>query len=236
MKLRAKQGNPRRAVGYIRVSTTEQKLGPKAQADALELWVIRQGVELVACFVDSGVSGATPFGERKALLGAVQALQTANAGILVASKRDRLARGVAVVAVIEAEVSKAGACIRTADGASDGTGAGGLLTRGMADLLGAWERETIRERTRAALEIKRIRGERIGGVPYGSAVGADGARLEPLENEQRVIALVRELSAKGMSTRAIVGELADRGIRSRSGKALRQTQVWRIVQAAGIAA
>jgi site-specific DNA recombinase len=232
MKRRTKPGDLGRAIGYIRVSTEEQKLGPKAQAEALESWASRESVQLLACFIDRGVSGATPIAERKALMAALATCKSANAGVLVAAKRDRLARSLAVVAAIEAEVLRSGAVLRTTDGMSDGVGSGALLSRGIADLIGAWEREVISERTRAALGVKRSRGERTGAVRYGWKVGVDGKRLEPSESEQAVIALITELRAIGFSTRAIVAELGARGVKSRAGRPLQQTQVQRILGAA----
>jgi DNA invertase Pin-like site-specific DNA recombinase len=236
MKRSAKRGDPRRAIGYIRVSTAEQKLGPRAQSEALELWSAREGVQLVACFIDAGISGATRIGRRKALLGALAALQSVDAGLLVAAKRDRFAREVSVAAAVEAEAARCGATVVTADGASGGSGAGGVLSRGMHDLIAQWECAVISERTALALAVKRARGQRVGGVPYGFRVGHDGKRLEPLESEQQVIALVSALCAAGLSTRAIVARLDGRGVRSRSGRPLRQTQVQRILRAATVAA
>lgn len=200
-------GNPALAIGYIRVSTKEQKLGPKGQARELERWAKREGVQLVAIFVDHGVSGARPLSERPALLAALAALPELGAGLLVASKRDRLARDVAVIGGIEAEVMKAGAAVTTADGTSDTRGSAGMLMRGLHDLLGAWEREVIRERTTAALAVKKARGERTGGIPYGSRVGADGRTLEPDPAEQAVLARMRELRGEGWSLRGIVDYL-----------------------------
>jgi hypothetical protein len=47
--------------------------------------------------------------------------------------------------------------------------------------------------------------------------------------EQGVIACVRELRAAGLSHRAIVAELAVRGLVSRTGGAFNQTQVARML-------
>ena len=40
-----------------------------------------------------------------------------------------------------------------------------------------YEHGLIRARTRAVLAVKRARGERVGAVPYGFAMNADGVRL-----------------------------------------------------------
>ncbi len=53
-----------RGVGYIRVSTEDQILGPDAQRTALERWASARGVELVGVFEDRGVSGAAALDRR----------------------------------------------------------------------------------------------------------------------------------------------------------------------------
>ena len=55
----------------------------------------------------------------------------------------------------------------------------------------------------------------MGEVPYGFRLAADGAHLEADEAEQTVLAVLRDLCASGLSQRAIVSELAARGLVSR---------------------
>ncbi len=93
----------------------------------------------------------------------------------------------------------------------------------------AYQRAIIRSRTRAALNAKRSRGERIGTVPYGYRIAADGVHLEPDAIEQAIIANVLELARQGLSQRAIVGHLARQSIVGRTGAALKQTQVARLL-------
>ncbi len=217
-KRRANPGNASLAIGYIRVSTQEQRLGPRGQARELERWAKREGVQLVAVFVDQGISGARPLSERPALLAALAALPELGAGVLVASKRDRLARDVVVVKGIEAETQKSGACVRTADGTSDAVGSSGMLMRGLHDLLGAWEREVIRERTTAALAVKRARGERVGEIPFGFRLADDGKSLEQEPNEQASLAIIRGLRTKGLSLRKIVDRLNHDGTPARGAR------------------
>ena len=62
------------AVGYVRVSTGEQRLGPKAQRQSLKQWCLANGVKLVAVFSDR-VSGAAGIDQRPGLLAALAALR-----------------------------------------------------------------------------------------------------------------------------------------------------------------
>jgi DNA invertase Pin-like site-specific DNA recombinase len=219
-------GNPLVAIGYVRCSTDDQHLGPQAQRAALEAWAIRTGVTLVAVFEDQGVSGATPVAERPRMLAALEALRTHGAGLLVAAKRDRFARDAMVAAMVERSAASMGAVVRTSDGSSDIAGPEGVMMRGIVDVFAAYEREVIRARTRAALGVKKARGERVGEVTYGFRLAADGVHLELDAAEQGVLAAVHELRAAGMSQRAIVAELAARGLVSRSGRPFQKTQIF----------
>lgn len=105
-------------------------------------------------------------------------------------------------------------------------------TRETLDLARAYERAVIRSRTRAALAAKRARGERLGTLPYGYRLAADGLHLLADEAEQAVIENVRRLAREGMSQRAIVIELATRGVVGRKGAPLQQTQVARLLRKA----
>lgn len=196
-------------------------------------------MRVVAVFVDR-LSGATPVPERPGLVAALAALSSHGAGILVASSRCRLARSPAVADAAETAAVVAGGVVRTADGASDGDRdeTAGLISRGMRDLFAAVERAEIRRRTRAALAAKRARGERVGAVPYGWRVADDGrtskvsgkpAGLEPVPEEQAVVAAVRELAASGLGSYAIASELGRRGVVTRSGRPFRQSQVDRVL-------
>ena len=76
----------------------------------------------------------------------------------------------------------------------------------------------IRACTKAALAAKSAKGECVGEVPYGFRPPRDGTHLEADEAEQSVLAVVRELRDAGLSQRAIVTELAARGLASRVGR------------------
>ena len=91
------------------------------------------------------------------------------------------------------------------------------------------ERMAISTLTAAALQHKKARGERVGAVPYGYAVAADGVMLVEDETEQEVIAVARELTAGGMSRRAVAEELSVLGYAPRSGGRWYAQQIQRMV-------
>jgi DNA invertase Pin-like site-specific DNA recombinase len=220
--------NPLLAVGYLRASTDEQRLGPEAQRAAIEAWAAREGVSVAAWHVDQGVSGGSDLSERPALVAALGELRALGAGVLVVAKRDRLARDVYVAATIERAVATGGARVVSADGTANGDTPADAFMRTILDAAAAYERALIRARTKAALAAKRARGERSGEVPYGYRA-VEGGRLVEDEAEQRVLAVVAELRAAGLSHRAIVTELAARGVTSRAERPFAKTQIARIL-------
>lgn len=221
----------KRIVGYVRVSTEEQNLGPEAQREALGRWCAANGAELVAIHNDLGVSGGAELDKRPGLLAAIDSLRAHRAGVLLVAKRDRLARDVVVAAMVERLAERSGARVLAADGAGNGDGPEALLMRGIVDLFAQYERAVIRARTRNALAVKKSKRERTGSVPYGYRLDLDGRSLIDDEAEQRVVRAVRELRAAGLTYRAVCDELASAGYVPRSGKGWLPMTVQRIAEA-----
>lgn len=229
MTRRAQPGSPLVAVAYVRVSTEDQNLGPQAQRAALEAWAAREGVQVAAWHVDHGVSGATPIEGRSALCAALASLREHGAGILLVAKRDRVARDVVIAATIERAATAAGARLVSADGTANGDSPADAFMRTVIDGAAAYERGLIRARTRAALGVKKARGERVGEVEYGFRLAIDGVHVEADDAEQAVLAVVDELRSAGLSQRGIVAALSARGLLSRAGKPFQKTQVARML-------
>jgi site-specific DNA recombinase len=84
----------------------------------------------------------------------------------------------------------------------DTRSAGGRLVLNVLASVAQWEREAIGERTKAALGVKRHRGQYTGGrPPYGWRLGTDGTTLDPDPAEQAVIAEAGSLRERGWSHR-----------------------------------
>lgn len=162
------------------------------------------------------------------VLDALEDLRARRAGLLVAAKRDRVARDVVVAATIERLVAKACARLVTADGVSAEDTPEGALQRTLMDAFAAFERAQIAARTRAALAAKRRKGERAGQVPYGYSVAADGSTLRELAAEQRVIRRVHALRERGLGIVAIAEKLNACGVPAR-GARWHRTTVHRIL-------
>ena len=212
-------GPPARAIGYRRVSTTEQSssgLGLEAQDGAIASAANRLGLRVSATFTDAGVSGGLPLEQRPGLLSALDAIGSND--VLIVAKRDRLGRDVLNVAMFERLAERKGARIVSAAGEGTETDdPTSRLMRQIVDCFAEYERAIIRTRTRAALAVKKARGERVGGIPFGYRVDHDGRTLRPHTEEQQALRLLRELRAAGYTYRAIAGELNRQGFRSRNG-------------------
>ena len=154
---------------------------------------------------------------RTGLTASVADLATLGAGILLVARR-AASRGTFCVALVERLCERAGAHVRPADGTGNGDGPEAALLRSVIDAFAAYERALIRSRTKTALAVKKARGERVGGVPYGFRVGTDG-RLVEVPAEQAVAALTRRLRGEGRSLRQIAAALVAKGHRPRNGGA-----------------
>src|SRR4051812_41386352 len=105
MAKRARQGDSKVAIGYIRVSTTRQELGPEAQRASIEAWAAQRGVRIASWHEDRGVSGSAPIEARPGLLAAITAVREHRAGTLAVARRDRLARDIVVARLTERAVA-----------------------------------------------------------------------------------------------------------------------------------
>jgi hypothetical protein len=97
------------------------------------------------------------------------------------------------------------------------------ILRTVIDGAAQYERGIIRARTRAALDAKRARDERVGSVPSGFALGDDGVRLVSARREQATIARAHALRVAGLSLRAGADKLVGRPLQGKLGKQRRGT-------------
>jgi DNA invertase Pin-like site-specific DNA recombinase len=211
------KGDPKIAVAYLRVSTDtdRQALGAQAQRDAIERWATSSGVVIADWFVEE-VSGGAPLDRRPLLLQAIATVASLNAGHLVVQRLDRFSREPLTAALAETELRKNGASLVCADGAGSGDDPTSELIRGILLSVARFEKALIRSRIKAALAVKRSRGERIGAPPYGARVEGKLLVMDP--NEVGTIRRLRELRALGMTIREIVERATVEGLRNRAGK------------------
>lgn len=88
-----------------------------------------------------------------------------------------------------------------------------------------------RELTRQALQHMKAQGRVVGSIPHGYI--REGDSVVPHDAERRVVALARDLRDRGLTLRAIGGELAARGALNRAGRPYQPESVRALLRAAG---
>ena len=173
------------SIGYARVSTQDQD--PALQLDAL------RAAGCTRTFEDRA-SGA-----RTDRPGLRQALDYAREGdVLVVWKLDRLGRSLPHLLETVAGLERRGVGFRSLTEAIDTTTPGGRLVFHLFGALGQFERDLIRERTRAGLEAAAARGRKGGRKAVVTA--------EKLARARTIIA--KGLTVREAAMRVKVGKTA----------------------------
>ena len=216
-----------KAVGYVRVSTDEQAksgLGLEAQIAKIKAYAELFDIELTEIIADEGLSGKTL--EREGLQRAIKMLKEKKAEGMVIAKLDRLTRNVADLGTLVSTVFDKAELYSVSEQINTKNAAGRLVLNVLVSVA-QWERETICERTKDALQAKKARGEKTGGnVPFGYE--EVNGKLIRNEEEQSIISEIKSLKNKGLSLRKIAEELNARGIATKNGKTWTATQIQRI--------
>ncbi len=192
---------PRCAV-YARVSTQEQH--PDIQIHALRAYGHARGLEIVEEYVDHGVSGAKD--RRPALDRLMADARRRRFDILAVTKLDRLARSVRHLTTLAAELEAMGVDLVVLDQSIDtGCPSGRLLFHVLASI-SEFERDLIRERTRAGLAAARRRGKKLGRRPSVSCAGTFTIE-RGLERGRSIRSLAKELEVAPATIRRTIQRL-----------------------------
>ena len=227
-----KQGNTMTtATAYIRVSTELQAtdgVSLDAQRAKIQAWCFANDVELGQVFVDAGVSGRRA-DNRPQLQSALNAVCN-NGGVLVVYSLSRLARSTKDTITISERLDKAGADLVSLSEKLDTTSAAGKMVFRMMAVLAEFERDQVSERTCSAMAHKKSQGQRVGTVPFGFDLAADGVTLTSNADQLRAIELIHTLKEAGHSLRAIATALDAAGIVTATGQdSWKHTSVQRIL-------
>lgn len=233
--------------GYVRVSTDKQAdegLSLDVQTARIRGMAMAQGVTLAEVIVDAGASAKSL--DRPGMTRLLSLVEAGAVDRIIIAKLDRLTRSVGdLVALLERFTRREVALVSVAESLDTRSSAGRLVLHIMGSV-SQWEREAIGERTREALRYKRAKGERVGTLPFGAQIAADGAHtkgcedttcrgcihLEPAPVELRLLARMRALRADGCTTRQIAADLNAGGATTRRGTALRFQYVARVLRSA----
>lgn len=152
-----------RAIGYMRVSTTEQgdsRAGLEAQEAAIRAEIARRGWDLIELRHD--VASGKSLRRRDALGLTLRDMTAGHADTLLVAKLDRLSRSVLDFANIMRTAADEGWALTVLDLGVDTTTPNGKLIANIMIALAEWERELIGARTRDALKAVKARGTRLG--------------------------------------------------------------------------
>jgi site-specific DNA recombinase len=210
-----------RVVGYVRVSTEEQSkegVSLGAQAEKVRLYAALHSLDLAEVVTDAGVSARTL--DRPGLARVLAMLEAGEVAGLIVYKLDRLTRSLGDWShLIDRHFGeKAGRSLMSVSESIDTRTAGGRMVLNIMMTVAQWERETIVERTQAAMSYKKARGERVGAVPYGFRLADDGRNLETDPAEAELVAEVIRLKSLDWPLRRIAEDLQGRGVPTKSGR------------------
>lgn len=146
---------------YARVSTNKDQT-VETQLLALREWAAGRGHEVVAEFVDEGISGTKGRDKRPGLDALMKAATLGKFDMVGVTALDRLGRSLPhlVGLVAELEALKVGLFVRNL--ALDTSTPAGQLMFNVMGSLAQFERELIRERTMLGLERARKQGKTLG--------------------------------------------------------------------------
>lgn len=207
-KLKRSLEKPTRAIVYIRVSPRSDGSGSLSLEDqrrkALQFAAL-YGIEIVATVEDRYESAKTL--DRPGLRRVLGMLEAGEADGVIVAKLDRLTRSVRGLGELFEQYFGTGRFALCSVGEQlDTRTASGRLVANILASVAQWERETISERTSAALQVKAKRCERVGGIPFGFQLGA-GGKLEPNPTERSVVKRVQDMRRNGETFRSIVATL-----------------------------
>lgn len=231
MTNRQAKGLPSRALGYVRVSTEEQAaegVSLDAQEARIRAYCTLHGLTLAHIFRDPGVSAGKALAERDEGRALLDLIRQGEVQHVVALKLDRLFRN-AIDAQSTAEAwERRGVAMHLIDmgGQTINTrSAAGKFLFAVLAAAAEMERNLIRERTSAALQHKRQRGERLGTTPLGFTTPEPGAPMQPDPDELATVRTILRAKRRGQSFRAIARSLDAEGRRTKRGAKWHHTTI-----------
>ncbi len=198
---------------YLRVSSEEQRDREtiEIQHQFLEEYCQLYGLEVVEVYEDDGVSGTVPLHERPEGRRLLEDARAGKFGVLIVYKLDRLGRTLMVIVDAHDRLETAGTSLRSAREPIDTSNPSGRLIFQMLASFAEYDRENIKERTKAGLHRAYRDGRHTGRVPYGYSLDEDG-RLVIVEEEALIVCEIVANIADGSALYAEAKRLNNIGI------------------------
>ena len=215
------------AIGYVRVSTDEQAASGLGMADQLERirqYAALKRLKLTEVVEDNGISAGKPLASRDGGKKILNALKRGRAKAVVVVKLDRAFRNAADCLATVEQWDRQSVALHIIDlggNAIDSTSAAGKFMLTVLAGAAEMERNLTRERTKAALRVKKSRGERVtrrDRVPYGFDLSPrDDRHIVKNRREQTVITRMKRWRRDGLGYKRIADRMNDRSILAKQG-------------------
>jgi putative DNA-invertase from lambdoid prophage Rac len=195
--------------GYARVSTERQAdegVSLDEQIRRIEGRALEQGWQILEVFIERGVSGSVPLGDRPEGARLLSALQPGDT--VIAAKLDRMFRSALDALNVIRDFQRQRISLWMLDLGGDVSGDGiAKLVLTILVAFAEFERERIGERIRDAKRHQRRSGQYLGGDrPFGWRIGEDGILIED-KVEQRALVDMKEMRDTGNSFRTIAAQI-----------------------------
>jgi DNA invertase Pin-like site-specific DNA recombinase len=216
---------------YLRLSTDEDKQSNsfEIQEQVITKYIKKNGLEpIIKTFKDTK-SGA----KLEQRFGLMELLNTIKKNDkVIVHKIDRLSRDVLQMGWLRTEIARKGVELVIIDTKIDSNDPISNLMEQIVTAFASYEREMIKSRIKATMELKKSKGEKLGGsIPFGFDVVEENEKKILVKNEleQKTITSIKRYKIKGMSLGAIAKKLNERGITTKNGKEFQPMQVKRIL-------
>jgi DNA invertase Pin-like site-specific DNA recombinase len=212
-----------RAYSYLRTSSDDgkDKMGLPVQRKGVEALAAQRGFEIVAEWVDDGVTGKLPMYARPQGKLLIAALLADGVRTVLCYDAKRIGR------TQPAYWSFAGLCRdnKIALIAADGTDLLGSVMGGVNAMLSEMDRDATVARLAAGKALAKAAGKRTDGrFAYGEHPAAE------FIGERAIVERIRKMHTEGGALYGIAKQLTAEGIRTRTGAEFKAMQIARILQ------
>jgi site-specific DNA recombinase len=216
----------------MRVSGDEQREREtiELQREFLDGYCQLNGLEVAGSYADDGVSGTIPLHDRPAGRRLLADAKAGRFGIVLCYKLDRMGRSLLSVVETHERLHKAGVALKSATEVWDTSTPQGRMIFHQLAAFAEYERELIRERTRAGLHRAYKNGTHTGRIPYGFDID-EQSRFVVVPEEAAVVRQIIANIASGATLYSESKRLNNEGIpspgyRFRDGEGRKGTCSW----------
>lgn len=217
------------ALGYIRISPRGagyNGVSLDVQTKAIKDYCVYKGIDLVGIYGDKFISGKN-LKDRPGANAMLTLAHQRKIDAVIVYKLDRFMRNTIETLDTCALLEEWGIkFISLHEDVNTSTATGRFFLTVLA-ALGQMEREQVSERTKAALQLKKDRGEKLGGyIPYGFAM--KNKKLVPDLKDYECYLRVKQLKEEGVPYTLWEDILFAEGFVSRWGKKRSYSNIWRL--------